>query len=442
MAPVHFFDRFLTFINQELTEKIYILDEIQCGRCPMKKAQNAEGEFQKVQTILGEYKPPATYGSVIASIASNFHFIHENAAVAEVSKALKGQDSIYALGVVDDSGRAWGVVIKSEMKEQLSKPYGNEILGKRPIKVLAKNARSFPWQKNILTVATKIDNEVHQQGNSYFLLHDENQEFAGLFTTKDMLIYLYNNTKNDISLASRIQSAIVPEKLESHLEDIEVLGMGTMAKGVGGDFCVSKMTGPGRYIFAVCDVSGKGIAASLVTTIIGGMFEAYDFKRGLKGFIQTLNDYVLKTFNMEKYLTGVFGEIDLHSGTLSYYDMGHSYLSIFRPGSIFKPQPSNPFLGFMNTIEPKGKKVKLEENDLIIAFTDGIPEQSNGIGEEYGLQKFDDIVNLHLNDPLHRIKDAILEDHKNFRGDQPKGDDLTLLMFRLLHIPYSHPLKY
>jgi sigma-B regulation protein RsbU (phosphoserine phosphatase) len=95
-------------------------------------------------------------------------------------------------------------------------------------------------------------------------------------------------------------------------------------KGVGGDFIYHRTLAKDRQFVALCDVSGKGVAASMVTTLLWGIMETYDFTRGLKAFLRDLNQAVIKAFHLEKYLTGLFLVYNPKTQQVKIADMGHS----------------------------------------------------------------------------------------------------------------------
>jgi sigma-B regulation protein RsbU (phosphoserine phosphatase) len=129
-----------------------------------------------------------------------------------------------------------------------------------------------------------------------------------------------------------------------------------------------------------------GRGASLVTTSISGMYSIYDFSKGVTGFISSLNDYIASSFDSQKFVTGIFVEFDENTAELNFYDMGHSYIYIYRHSRLFrlKTNSSNLPLGVGPELDPACDTMTLEQGDLLILITDGIAEQVNPAGEEYG----------------------------------------------------------
>jgi sigma-B regulation protein RsbU (phosphoserine phosphatase) len=74
-----------------------------------------------------------------------------------------------------------------------------------------------------------------------------------------------------------------------------------MAKEVGGDFYMVKRLDDRRVLLCLCDVSGKGIAASLVTAVLGGIFDTYTAVSSLQVFLKGLNRYIIETFQLRYF---------------------------------------------------------------------------------------------------------------------------------------------
>ncbi len=387
-------------------------------------------ETEIVLKVIKKVDPPSLYGNIIAVLTHTFYYVRENEKVRDVADDLKNIPGVFAIGVVDESLRAVGVLPIQSFLSQMARPYAHELLSKRPISELMREVKSFSWDKNILTVAEKLDEQIQEIQNNYFLLHNEDKTYLGVFTSKDLLIHLYNNFKKDLNLATSIQKSVVKDISTEKTQVIHLLGSSTMAKGVGGDFYSFRQYETGRWALSLADVSGKGMGASLVTTILGGMFNIFDFTRGIKPFLLNLNSYILATFAMEKYLTGAFLDFNEKTGELIFYDMGHAYIYIFRKGKFLKSNPNNPFIGFLEDIDPKGQKITLEKEDLVVIISDGIPEQQNAFGAEYGQERFEKFVQERWDKPLEEIRDDLLDNHKNFRKDHPRGDDITMLLMR------------
>lgn len=204
-----------------------------------------------------------------------------------------------------------------------------------------------------------------------------------------------------------------------------------MAKGVGGDFYYINNYEDCRWMICVCDVSGKGISASLLTTCISGITSIYDFKKGLQDYIIKLNDYIFNSFEAERFVTGIFIDFNEETGDLKVLDMGHSYIYIEKKEQLFrlKTKGENVPIGITRPVIPVESRVKLKKGERLFLITDGIIEQTNSAGEEFGEWRFANIVRI-INHAvsIKELKNKILSDIYKYRGSQTQTDDMTVVI--------------
>ena len=101
--------------------------------------------------------------------------------------------------------------------------------------------------------------------------------------TKDMLVFLAEITRRDIALSRKIQTRIVKEEDELNETNFSLSASSIMAKGIGGDFYSYKKISDSQYLIALCDVSGKGMAASLLSSLLSGFLNTYPIGNDLEG---------------------------------------------------------------------------------------------------------------------------------------------------------------
>ncbi|NNM54608.1 MAG: serine/threonine-protein phosphatase [Spirochaetales bacterium] len=377
------------------------------------------------------YLPPASPVGSIGRLANQFYFVTSEATAKDLIEDLKHLGDVWAIGVVNRKGEGLGIITVSQFQAKMSLPFAYDVLGRHKVLSMMEPTKSFSWDKHVLAVAEKLEQEVEQPKNSYYLLKNASGTFAGIFSSKDLLISMFKVYRQDLKLAVTIQTEMIPEVSFFEKPGLQIHAFCKMAKGVGGDFYAYKEYAPGRWAVLLCDVSGKGAAASLVTTALGGMFSLYDFDQGMKPFIQKVNEFVLKTFRLERYLTGVFLTFSEQDSKLTVYDMGHRHLRLLRGDKAHELSSENPFLGFVPTLDPQPRLGILHPGDTIALFSDGFAEQQDAKGHEFGLERLEKILTAGRKEDLPHLADNLRSAVKVFRGDQPRGDDQCLLLLRL-----------
>jgi sigma-B regulation protein RsbU (phosphoserine phosphatase) len=382
--------------------------------------------------ILKLFEPQKDYGEVIFKLALNRYYIQEDQNVLELSKDLDKHDDIPAVGVVDNERKVLGIIIKEELSLILSRPHGRDVFKNRAVKSIIKKVKIFQDELSILQAAEELDNDLRLVDNHYYIMADNNNRFTGVFSNKSILIYLSEITQKDLNLAEKIQKSIVKEDFIINSDNIKLVAVSKMARGVGGDFYTVKKINDYKWVLSVCDVSGKGINASLLTCILGGIFNSYDFRKGLKNFIDILNAYIINTFKHEKFITGVIMEYDEKSHEAVICDLGHSFVYICKDNKILKlkQHDENLPIGIKEKLTPKGIKVKLNKEDFIIIFTDGLIEQTDSYSKMYTEEKLKNLIKSNNDKSIYDLKNIILDDFFKFKGSYQQIDDLTFLLLK------------
>lgn len=382
--------------------------------------------------VLGEAAPGARSAQAISTLAASRTFASAETAIEDLADAMEGDSELFAVGVVDDAGAPTGLVLRSELFAQLGRPYGREFYKRKPVSTLAQKTRVFRDDLNILSVADMLARELREPHSSFYLLADTTGRFSGVFSTRNLLVHLSDITARDIALARRIQTSIVQERHEAAGGKLAVACASTTAKEVGGDFYLVKKLDDARHLVAVCDVSGKGIAASLITSVLGGFFDGYEATTAMKEFVARLNRYIHDTFQLEFFVTGIIATFDERTGETVLCNLGHSYLLLMEGGTLFRLGQSmaNPPLGINPDLVPLSRGFHLKPGALIVFFTDGVVEQTNARGEEYSPRRLWAHLKKSGSLPPREISESLSADLATFRTNEPQKDDMTWVILR------------
>ena len=373
------------------------------------------------------------YGSSILRVASQFHTVNALDLIETVASDFAIAPEVLALGVLDESGRLIGLIDRAHFFSELARPFGRDILVKKPVLTLTEEVPVFFYNKNVFSVAADLDNPGQPNDRvCYYGLVDEQGRFAGLFSSMDLLRYLSGITQQDISLAGQLQDRLVKDKQVVQEKSFRFYGFSQYAKGMGGDFYGLYPVRDKLWFFTMCDVSGKGVAASVITSMLWGMFRMYDWRQGLKHLILEINKALIQTFHMENYVTGIFGLYDAKSGRISLADMGHSMSYVIRNGKITHIHGShlNLPVGIDLALDPSIIRLKLIPGDILVFMTDGLVEQENAAGQTRdALQWIREL--LPVIDSNSDPREAMLGMFNDYRKGIPQQDDLTAMFLQI-----------
>ncbi|WP_169311851.1 SpoIIE family protein phosphatase [Gracilinema caldarium] len=392
-------------------------------------------------TLLSQINPQKRYSNSILTIANYLWYVSESAKVLELTDELLLFPEVSVFAVIDKNGKYLGLVERDELFTLVGKPFGREVLQRSLIKELMQSINPFDARLHFLTVAqylhqmdegtsSKTDDGIPRDKiTRFFPLVNEYGQFQGIFSRYDLHEYLATITRNDIELAGTIQDRLLSNKFLQK-DTYSIIGWSRSAKGVGGDFYYVQEIYKEMLFATLCDVSGKGVSASLIVSMLWGMLKTYDFRRGLRDLIVTINKAIVSTFHMEKYLTGFFMFFDQEHSKLLCADMGHSHVYLIRNNDIraLKGRLLNLPIGIDLEIAPSLMGITLQKGDRLFIYTDGITEQVNGSGEEFGEERLKTFLRtLPANE--QQITNVLIEQIDQFREGVPQQDDMSFLLF-------------
>jgi len=395
-------------------------------------------------TLLSQANPQRRYSNAILNIAKYLWYVSDSVKVLELADELQSYPEIAVFAVVDTHGKYLGIVERDVLFNLVGKPFGREVLQRSYIKELMQSFTPLDARLNFLTVAQhlhKLDESASKEAEleetekklaRFFPLVDEHGVFQGIFSRYDLNEYLAAITRNDIELAGRIQERLLSNSIIKK-DHYTVVGWSRSAKGVGGDFYYLQEIHNGMLFSTLCDVSGKGVSAALIVSMLWGMLRTYDFRRGLRDLIVTINKAIVSTFHMEKYLTGFFMFFDQNQSKLLCADMGHSHVYLIRNGhaKAIKGRLLNLPIGIELDITPSLMGIPLQKGDRLFIYTDGITEQVNRAGDEFGEDRLKSLL-LSLPQDIKLVPELFAEELDRFREGVPQQDDMSFIYFDYL----------
>ncbi len=370
----------------------------------------------------------------VGRLVSSRRFVRPDALVDEVADALRAEESLLALAVVDDSGQAVGIVDRKEFFSTMVRAYAREVFRSRTIVDIMTRPTRLAGSRSLFVVAEQLSDDLASGEVRFYLVLGRDGQFAGVISTQDLLLHLSRMTQEDIELARQLQTRIVKERGLAVGRRFEFVASSQSARGVGGDFYDIRRYGHDRWVFTLCDVAGKGVAASFITSILWGMMNAYDFRRGLSGFIRRVNSHIASTFDAEKFVTGIFAEYDETTNRVRICDLGHSHIYLSRGGTlrrIVSPRSNLP-IGVSLSLVPRFATFEPAEQDILFIATDGLLEQQNERGEVFRFESAATELQSSRDEPVEQIADRILRRFHDFRGDHHLGDDVTFAIMRFV----------
>lgn len=238
--------------------------------------------------------------------------------------------------------------------------------------------------------------------------------------------------EKDLEIAQNIQRNLLPGNLP-HQTNFEIDAVNNSARQVGGDYYDVIKLDDDRTLFAIADVSGKGVQAALLMANLQAFLQSISKQNiGLNEASNLINDLVSENTTDGSFITFFWGIINDKTKELTYVNMGHNPPLLVRNKTIRKLKVGGMILGVMPTVVPyKSESVQLESNDLLVLFTDGITEAMNRNGEEYSDEKLEALVSGLGHCSSGETLNIILDDVNLFSEGAPQSDDITALILKM-----------
>ena len=246
--------------------------------------------------------------------------------------------------------------------------------------------------------------------------------------------------ESDLRIARNIQMGMVPHTFPER-EDVDLYASMTPAKEVGGDLygyllIPAKEEGQGdKLYFALGDVSGKGVPASLFMAQATRLFLTLAKQQMMPAEIC---DHLNDALSGEDNETGMFvtmfvGLVDLQTGHLDFCNAGHNPPVLVGDGTteFIEMEPNAP-IGLWPGLEYVGEEIKDISNRPLFVYTDGLNEAENRQQEQFSDERLLEILQTTPFESSQQIIEMLREQVEAHRDGAEPNDDLTMLCVRVI----------
>jgi sigma-B regulation protein RsbU (phosphoserine phosphatase) len=233
---------------------------------------------------------------------------------------------------------------------------------------------------------------------------------------------------HELEIASQIQRQLLPKSFPK-LPQLAVMGSTLACLSVGGDCFDVIELGGGRYGFFVGDVSGKGITAALLATLLQGVFyttAALDIP--LEEIVSRVNQYLCERSSDDRYATLFYGVLD-PAGRLEYVNAGHVPPIIRCRSGKIEPLGSGNFpVGMFAEAEYTAASEDLQPGDFLVIYTDGVTESYNLQSEMFGEERLCALLAKFSGETVEELSGAVESGVRMFTEGASQADDITVLV--------------
>jgi sigma-B regulation protein RsbU (phosphoserine phosphatase) len=240
--------------------------------------------------------------------------------------------------------------------------------------------------------------------------------------------------EHELKIAREIQLSLLPQSLPV-LENFEIAVIYEPINEVGGDYYDILKKRKDELPILIADVEGKGLYAALLAASSQAIFhslnELYLFEPGK--FMAKANALICEFTKGMRFITLFWMLVNDRKRTVTYVNAGHvEPLLIAGSGGVKRLSKGGFLAGFIGTAEYEKETVSLEPGDIIVAFTDGVPEVENKADQEFGVEAMVDFIreNRHLS--AKELTALLFKAITDFSQQKKFRDDFTLLILKAI----------
>jgi PAS domain S-box-containing protein len=311
---------------------------------------------------------------------------------------------------------------------------------------LASGATSYQGE----TINQKIDGELFDCIVDVSIAPDYEDNWAKVFVSitditerkrlEAQIAIANERMSTELNFARDIQISMLPLIFPAFPDRKEVAIHAALdsAREVGGDFYDFYFLNDDHLCFVVGDVSGKGAPGALMMAVSKTLIKSRAADDDEPASILTHVNNELSQDNASSMFVTVFlGILNVKTGEFVYTNAGHNPPYIRRKdGAIQKVDAFHgPVIGAMPGMPYDHDREKLDEGDVILVYSDGVPEAFNEDEQAYGELRLETLLASRNLNSAEAVVIHTLEDVKLFVGEAEQSDDITLLAVEFLETP-------
>lgn len=236
--------------------------------------------------------------------------------------------------------------------------------------------------------------------------------------------------EKELQVARTVQSFFTPQHTRTE-GAFKICGVNFPSLEVSGDYYDYFPARGGRLAFAIADVAGKGVPASLIMSSFRATLHTLaEYTSSARQITRRANEILLETVRPQDFVTAFIGVLDPKTGEVTYCNAGHNPPVLMSPDGSFRlMEVGGPILGVFERAPLEEGRFRLGD-EVLLCYTDGATEARNGADEEFGEERLVESMRRVLALPPYRMARALHTDLAAFAVGDPSGDDVTYLALR------------
>ena len=234
--------------------------------------------------------------------------------------------------------------------------------------------------------------------------------------------------EQQLTIARDIQLSMLPAALPKE-GWLVASGSSESCYQVGGDYFDVTPYEDSHWGVVLADVSGKGVSAALLASLIqGAFFSAVNPEGRLCETISRINRYVCERSRRARFATVFYGLIG-RDGSIKWVNAGHCPALLVRPsGEVEWLKAGTVPLGLFVESEFPVLESRLHAGDKLVIYSDGVSEATNWSGEQFGEKRLEDVLKANATAKPDELYETLRQELATFTAGADQDDDVTLLV--------------
>ena len=267
-------------------------------------------------------------------------------------------------------------------------------------------------------------------------LSRKNAELEGLY---HRLEGITRRMADELRLASNVQRSLLPAPVQHGR--LEIAREFIPFREIGGDYYDFIELGPDRVAVAIGDVMGKGVPAALMAANLKASVRAQVHGGDVapEEVTRRVNRLFWDVTPQGLFCSLFFAIFDLERGVLEYVNAGHHYpFLVRRDGTVLDLAEGGTVIGLAEDSRYRRGAARLEAEDLVVLYSDGVTDRGNAEGELFGVERLKEAALRNRADMARIVLYSVLGDVQGWSAGTPAEDDSTLIVAKVRSREGSH----
>jgi sigma-B regulation protein RsbU (phosphoserine phosphatase) len=242
--------------------------------------------------------------------------------------------------------------------------------------------------------------------------------------------------EGELELAKNVQKMLLPQETPN-IPGLEIAAFSRPAQILGGDYFDFIDFRNGFHGLAIADVAGHGVSASLHMASIQALLRTLvPVNKSPAEVMRQVHKLFIHNIRFETFVTFFIGAFDSSTKALTYCNAGHQPPLVLHKTKSEKESvemlwPTGAAIGLVEEADFAEKTIELQQEDLLVMYTDGVTEAVNPKNQEFGRERLAKLSQQVNNIPVKKLILEIRKSLEGFSEGKPLVDDTTIVICRI-----------